>query len=78
MVGQAPPASSGGKGSERVPAQSIPLVQPTWPKFTAACWAEAVKITTVRYSDSFSRLLIDLGKPKAKPWLSPYPGRRGH
>lgn len=39
----------------------------TWPKFTAACWAEAVKITTVRYSDSFSLVLMDLGKPEAEP-----------
>lgn len=44
---------------------ALPL--PTWPKFTAACWAEAVKITTVRYSDSFSLVLMDLGKPKAEP-----------
>lgn len=43
------------------------LSRPTWPKFTAACWAEAVKITTVRYSDNFSLLLMDLGKPKTKP-----------
>ena len=42
----------------------LPL--PTWPKFTAACWAEAVKITTVRYSESFSLVLMDLGKPKAE------------
>lgn len=41
--------------------------RPTWPKFTAACWAEAVKITTVRYSDNFSLLLMDLGKPKMEP-----------
>lgn len=39
---------------------------PTWPKFTAACWAEAVKITTVRYSDSLSLVLTDLGKPKGQ------------
>lgn len=43
------------------------LARPTWPKFTAACWAEAVKITTVRYSDNFSLLLMDLGKPKTEP-----------
>lgn len=53
-----------------VPKTVLPqkgLARPTWPKFTAACWAEAVKITTVRYSDNFSLLLMDLGKPKTEP-----------
>lgn len=53
-----------------VPKTVLPqkgLAWPTWPKFTAACWAEAVKITTVRYSANFSLLLMDLGKPKAEP-----------
>lgn len=53
-----------------VPETVVPqrgLARPTWPKFTAACWAEAVKITTVRYSDNFSLLLMDLGKPKMEP-----------
>lgn len=60
-----------GYGSHcEVPKVVLPqkgLSRPTWPKFTAACWAEAVKITTVRYSDNFSLLLMDLGKPKTKP-----------
>lgn len=50
------------------PPRSLSLPLPTWPKFTAACWAEAVKITTVRYSDNFSLVLMDLGKPKAELW----------
>lgn len=37
---------------------------PTWPKFTAACWADVVNIITVRYSASFSRVLITLGNPE--------------
>lgn len=48
------------------PLTGLALPLPTWPKFTAACWAEAVKITTVRYSDSFSLVWMDLGKPKAQ------------
>ncbi len=35
----------------------------TCPKLTAACCAEAVKITTVRYSTNCSRDSRDLGKP---------------
>lgn len=46
------------------------LLLPTWPKFTAACWAEAVKMIIVRYSDSFSLVLMDLGKPEAESWAS--------
>lgn len=33
----------------------------TCPKLTAACWAEAVNTTTVRYSISSSRVFSDFG-----------------
>ena len=40
----------------------------TCPKLTAACWAEAVNTTTVRYSVSSSRVFRDLGNSVHKLW----------